>query len=498
MEKVILVGDLGYGDAGKGSIVDFLVRELQAGVVVRFNGGAQAAHNVVDPSGAHHTFSQFGCGTLIPGVRTHLSRFMLVDPLSMYREEQHLQKLGITDAFSRMTIDREALVVTPYHQALNRLREIARGNERHGSCGMGIGETMSDYIAHGSQVLFIGDLREPAQMKRKLQFLRELKLAALQTIRHKLPDTESVRRELRILEDSSLMDFIVDRYGQFARQVNIVEPAFLGRLLAQDTVIGEGAQGILLDEWYGFHPYTTWSTTTFRNADTLLQEQQYDGRIVRVGALRAYATRHGPGPFVTEDMALTAALPDLHNRTNPWQLTMRIGYFDAVAARYAIAVAGQVDLLAVTHLDRLRDMEEWRIADRYRYCGSQAGIDDYFAVQDGAIADIKVGESQDLVRQEQLTLRLQHCVPQYRVHPKSDRRSASETDVAAFLAQIEQQLGVPVGIVSQGPTALDKGFAESWMRHMGNADLVPQSLLQRIAGPEEMESRTPAEVTAQR
>jgi len=169
---------------------------------------------------------------------------------------------------------------------------------------------------------------------------------------------------------------------------------------------------------------------------------------------------------------------------------MRIGYFDAVAARYAIAVTGQVDFLAVTHLDRLKDMEEWRIADRYRYCGSPAGLDDYFALQDGAIADIKVGGFQDLVRQEQLTLRLQHCVPQYQVHPKSTK-SMSETDVAAFLAQIEQQLSVPIGIVSQGPTALDKGFTESWMRHMGNADLVPRSL-HRIASPEEIESRTPA------
>jgi adenylosuccinate synthase len=477
MKQVILVGDLGYGDAGKGSIVDFLVRELQAGVVIRYNGGAQAAHNVVDPSGAHHTFSQFGSGTLVPGVRTHLSRFMLVDPLSMFREEQHLQKLGITDAFSRTTIDREALVVTPYHQALNRLREIARGSERHGSCGMGIGETMSDYVAHGSQVLFVGDLREPVRMKQKLDFLRELKLAELQTIRDKLPDTESGSRELRVLEDPSLMDFIVDRYSEFVRWTNIVEPAFLGRLLDQDTVIGEGAQGVLLDEWYGFHPYTTWSTTTWRNADTLLQEQQYDGRIVRIGAMRVYATRHGPGPFVTEDMALTAALPDLHNHTNPWQLAMRIGYFDAVAARYAVAVTGQVDFLAVTHLDRLGDMEEWKIADCYRYCGSQAGLDDYFALQDGAIADIRVGGFQDLVRQEQLTLRLQHCVPQYWGHPRSNYEFASETDVAGFLAQIEQQLDAPVGIVSQGPTALDKGFTESWMRYMGNADLVPQSFL---------------------
>src|SRR5512147_2617059 len=96
--QVILVADLGYGDAGKGSIVDYLTRQRPAHTVIRYNGGAQAAHNVIDPGGAHHTFAQFGSGTLVPGVRTYLSRFMLVDPLNLMHEERHLQTLGITDA----------------------------------------------------------------------------------------------------------------------------------------------------------------------------------------------------------------------------------------------------------------------------------------------------------------------------------------------------------------------------------------------------------------
>ena len=92
--EVILVSGLGFGDEGKGSIVDYLVRTKGAEVVVRFNGGAQAGHNVVTPEGLHHTFSQFGSGTFVPGVKTHLSRFMILNPLGMIREEEHLQALA--------------------------------------------------------------------------------------------------------------------------------------------------------------------------------------------------------------------------------------------------------------------------------------------------------------------------------------------------------------------------------------------------------------------
>lgn len=98
----------------------------------------------------------------------------------------------------------------------------------------------------------------------------------------------------------------------------------------------EGAQGVLLDEWHGFHPYTTWSTTTFGNAETLLAEAAMTA--TRLGVVRCYLTRHGPGPLVTEDPTLE--LPDPHNGRNEWQGAFRVGHFDAVALRYAIEVAG--------------------------------------------------------------------------------------------------------------------------------------------------------------
>lgn len=448
--QVMLVADLGYGDAGKGSIVDFLTRQVSARTVVRYNGGAQAAHNVIEPNGRHHTFAQFGSGTLVPGVRTHLSRFMLVDPLNLMREEQHLRALGITDAIGRLTIDRAALVTTPYHQALNRLREIARDRDRHGSCGLGIGETMADALALGERALRVGDLLEPIGLKQKLETLRDWKITQLPAIRADLPNTEQVRRELAVIEDAHFLDFLAETYRRLARQITLVDSRYLARVLADGPAIFEGAQGVLLDEWYGFHPYTTWSTTTFQNAETLLREQDYADQVVRIGLLRAYATRHGSGPFVTEDAALAAALPEAHNVPNAWQLAMRVGHFDAVAARYALALTGPIDWLAVSHLDRVRDWPEWRIATHYQYQGKPDRLADYFTVRAGELHDIRRSPQPDLDYQAQLTQHLQQCVPHY--------QAISAPAVEDYLAQIERAVGVPIGLISAGPTALDKRF----------------------------------------
>ena len=480
--QVILVADLGYGDAGKGSLVDFLTRQLSAHTIVRYNGGAQAAHNVIDPQGAHHTFAQFGSGTLIPGVRTHLSRFMLVDPLNLMREERHLRTLGVTDAIERLTIDREALVTTPYHQALNRLREIARDRERHGSCGLGIGETMADALTLGERVPRMGDLLDPTGLKQKLGAFRDWKLAQLQALRAELPDTDQAKRELAVIEDARFLDFLVESYRRLARQITIVEARYLADVLAAGVVIFEGAQGVLLDEWYGFHPYTTWSTTTFQNADTLLSEQGYDGQVVRLGVLRTYATRHGPGPFVTEDTTLNTILPEAHNVPNAWQLAMRVGYFDAVAIRYALAVTGPIDLLALTHIDRVRSLSEWKIATHYTYRGHSTDLANYFATRGETLTGIRVSERPDLDHQERLTQHLQYCIPNYHVQPAT---ASIEVDASSCLDQIEAEVGVPIGIVSAGPTALDKRLTSAWAQHIGPkmADLaLPARLRQSVSG----------------
>jgi adenylosuccinate synthase len=447
--NAIMVADLGYGDAGKGSIVDYLTRTMGAHTVVRYNGGAQAAHNVITPDGRHHTFAQFGSGTFVPGTQTHLSRFMMVHPLAMLAEERHLHSLGISDAFKRVSIDREALVTTPFQQSANRLREMARGNGRHGSCGMGVGETVSDWLSYGSQVPLIGDLRDRAILLKKLNFLRDAKIAQLEDQLKNLSNHEFARDDLNVLYDAKMVETTADIYNYFSRLVSIVEPDFLGEILNRPgTTIFEGAQGVLLDEWYGFYPYNTWSTLTFRNADTLLLENDFAGEIFKLGLVRAYATRHGAGPFVTEDEGLTAQIPDYHNQNNDWQREFRVGYLDFVALRYALAVTGKVDGLAITNLDRLDAISELRTCDFYKYSGQAVNVAEYFELQGSAISKIKVpADPTDLTRQEELTKLLFDMQPIY---------AGCIKDKRAYVELISQTLNVPVAVTSFGPTALEK------------------------------------------
>ena len=414
----VIVADLGYGDSGKGSVADGLCSPPGAGslpgegparTVVRFNGGAQAGHNVVTADGRHHTFAQFGSGSFTPGVRTHLSRFVLVDPLALAAEAAHLASVGVSDALDRLTVDRDALLATPYHQAANRARELARGRDRHGSCGMGIGETVRYALDHPADAPRVADCAAPRRLARLLGRLRD-----------RLAD------ELGPLAGPDVPG-LCDAYHAFAERVPLVDGGYLARLLRAGPVVFEGAQGVLLDEWRGFHPYTTWSTTTFANAETLLAEAGQAA--VRLGVVRCYMTRHGPGPFVTEDPALE--FPEPHNRHGTWQGAFRTGHPNAVALRYAVEVAGGVDAVALTHLD-VAGRRPLRVCRAYQVNGLR-------------LTRIVPGPERDLRWQEGLTRTLLRARPVY------DDPACGDPG-QDWPGIFEEMLGAPVVLRSYGPT----------------------------------------------
>lgn len=417
----VMVVDLGYGDAGKGTVVDWLCATRPVHTVIRFNGGAQAAHNVVLPDGRHHTFAQFGSGTFHPGVRTHLSRHVVVDPLALVVEADHLASVGVPDAFDRLTVDGEALLATPYHRAANRARELARGADRHGSCGLGVGEAVTYGLTHPDSAPRVVDCRRPAVLRRRLTELRDWLTAELGPL------------------DAPPVEDCLPAYAAFADRVAIVDRSFLAGVLRAGTCVFEGAQGVLLDEWHGFHPYTTWSTTTFANAEALLAEAGLAGTARRLGVLRVVTTRHGPGPLVTEDPTLS--LVDPRNPTNPWQGRFRFGHFDAVAHWYALAVAGGVDGLALTHLDLA---ESGSVGTRLRICRRYSGF-----------GPLLPGPPGNLGRQAALTARLLRTQPVYDDEPPTD-----------WAAAVARDLDAPVVLTSHGPTARDKA-AHGWLAHAG-------------------------------
>ena len=446
MNGHVIVVDLGYGDAGKGTIVDWLcargTRSAQGcpvQAVVRFNGGAQAAHHVHarggEQSGEPHAFAQFGSGTFTHGTRTFLSRFMLVDPLALVAEAEHLANLGVPDPFGLVAIDRDALLTTPYHRAANQAREEARDDGRHGSCGMGIGETASYALTYPEDAPRAADMTTPRTLERKLDLLRDRLTKELAGL-NGMPELASLPEFRTVIGGLPPAADVAAVYRTVADRVTLTGDGYLTKLLEAGPVVFEGAQGVLLDEWRGFHPYTTWSTTTFEIAEALLREAGQPGAATRLGVTRTYQTRHGPGPFPTEDPALRIA--ERHNANGRWQGPFRLGHLDALALRYAGEVAGGVDEIALTHLDCAEDHEgELRICRAYDLSG-------------GRVQRIEPGPSRDLAFQESLAGTLLKACP---VYDPAERVTAADWPDA-----VAEILRAPVSVVSRGPAVTDKAW----------------------------------------
>jgi adenylosuccinate synthase len=438
--RAILVAGLGFGDCGKGSIVDYLCRKYESKLVVRYNGGAQAAHNVVLSDRRHHCFSQWGSGTLA-GAKTYLSKYMLVNPTFMLPEGEHLVSLGVTDAFERMFIDYNALVTTPFHVSLNRLRETHRrlsSTLEHGTCGMGIGETVDWANKFPSWAIRMRDFSNPNALLGKLEMLRIETLRSARELLREWPKDKNVEIDLDILEDAETSDrFISTTQELLKRGVTVVKP--LDRDFLEDTIIFEGAQGVLLDEEWGFHPHTTWSDCTFGNALKLVK--QFSGtkgaKVTRLGVTRPYHTRHGKGPLPSERDDLE--IKD-HNTTGEWQGSFRLGYFDFVMARYARFVIEGLDGIAINHLDQVNGPQKVCIAHNFQ------GVDMY-RINFGIDHETHLG----------LEVMAKECEEEN--EPVQSVVSAVYTELGSvnrLLEAIVRVFKAPLSIIGYGPAAEDK------------------------------------------
>jgi adenylosuccinate synthase len=358
MKRAIITVGLGFGDEGKGATVDFLTGMYDADLVIRYCGGSQAGHNVQLPNGARHTFSQFGAGTLggtSRPCRTYLCRNVVIDPPAIWREAQHLAELGVHEPAGLLSVHPRCLITTIWHRTLNRMRELARGADRHGSCGVGIGEARSYWLEHGQDAIFAEDLRDLHVLREKLELLRQRALLKMQDLMNRIGSDHLHELELWNLNTEGVV-----------RQLS--ESLENGVMLSATvpecrTAIFEGAQGVLLDEYRGFHPHTTWSTVSAHHAWELVRQMEAEAVAV-LGITRAYTTRHGEGPLPTYSAALTARLRDPGNPDNPWQGSLRCGWLDMPLLRYAATVAGPLDGIVVNHLDQVSP-EEWFVCDEY-------------------------------------------------------------------------------------------------------------------------------------
>lgn len=379
MNKAHIIIDLGFGDAGKGSVVDFFTKSSSSDLILRFNGGAQAAHNVVFGN-IHHTFRQFGSGSF-RGARTLYLKHALFDPLMFLEEGKVLESKGVVQPFDLFYVEENCVITTIFQQAMNRIRELVRAGGRHGSCGLGIGETASDKEDVPDLVLTVKDLKDWSLTRLKLKELRLYKLSEALRLCEGL-DQCLLEEHLSVLTEEAYDGATADAYCAIAKMVHVIsDEQSKEMLLRAESPIFEGAQGVLLDQEYGFYPHVTRSSVIPLDAVKICGEVGINFEIT--GLVRSYMVRHGAGPMSTYDTVLTNQVKEYHNKFGEWQGEFRVGYFDATLIRLAIdmcceSYGGQgVDNLFMTCTDRLSEFGEVQICDGYILQGQEATLSPY-------------------------------------------------------------------------------------------------------------------------
>ena len=406
-----------WGDEGKGKIVDFLARD--ANIVARFSGGNNAGHTVINSHG-EFKFHLVPCGVFWPGVINVIGNGVVVDPDALLEEISGLQQRGI-DLTDRLMVSERAHLVMPYHVVLDELSEAARGSLAIGTTGRGIGPAYTDKAARTG-----------------------IRAADLSDIEALFPRLESVLGYANAVitkvyggEPLSL-DEMFDRCKRWAEElapfIGPVEHVVYNAIESGETVILEGAQGALLDLDHGTYPYVTSSHPTIGGAQTGLGllPGQIDSII---GVFKAYSTRVGSGPFVTELDDETGEA--IRERAQEFGTTTgrprRVGWFDSVAARYSARVNGYTSLL-LTKLDVLDIFDQVKICVAYEL--------------DGEIVHDFPGSAAVL----------QSCKPIYEDHPGWDSHTSGAKELEAlpkaarsYVDRLQELVDRPIDIISTGP-----------------------------------------------
>lgn len=298
MKPLAVIG-AGFGDEGKGALVDALSHPDAC--VVRFNGGAQAGHTV-EVAGRRHVFHHFGAGSF-RGASTHLSRFFVCNPILALLE---IEALNVPMSIS---VDPLSPVTTPVDMMINQALEMSR-TKRHGSCGLGFGETWERHES-GFPVTMGDVYRSPEQtLDRVIEEWLPRRCQVLGLDRDRLP-----------LHDGVMASFL-DDWRMFASLVRLRDDSAV-----TGPVIFEGAQGLALDQDLGVFPHVTRSYTGSPNISKLADDMGFDDIDVYY-AVRSYATRHGAGPLPREDEWVGSVPEDLTNVKNSWQGQLRCAPWD--------------------------------------------------------------------------------------------------------------------------------------------------------------------------
>lgn len=324
MKKAYAVIGSGWGDEGKGNVTDILCsRNPSKTINIRINGGAQASHTVVAQDGKRHAFRHFGSGTFL-GVPTYLSKEFMVNLFTFDMERCDIvENLDITPI---VYVNPESRVTTFWDMIINQMVERMRGEGRHGSCGLGINETVhrSKYDDYRITVL---DLFSEAKLYRKLELIQSEYVPLRLKNKYNLSMEELPPEYASQFLDKKIIYMTMCMAKKFTENVLVMDDNILKKF---DVAVFEGAQGLLLDQGAEkFWPNVTTSNTGIKNMIEILNNLRFNSDLEIFYLSRCYATRHGRGLFPTE----TAKKPyekivDLTNMPNEFQETMRFGILD--------------------------------------------------------------------------------------------------------------------------------------------------------------------------
>ena len=404
-----------WGDEGKGKIVDLLAE--RAGMVVRFAGGTNAGHTVINSWGEFR-LHLVPSGIFYPYVSCVIGNGVVVDPSALLDEINQLRGAGVDTR--RLFVSERAHLVMPYHILLDGLEEELRGKGALGTTRRGVGPAYADKVARRG--IRAGDLLNKAVLLERLRLVIEHKNAVLTKLYGVSP--------LSLDEIYEQCCHYGEELSSFIREADAMVRESLER---GDLIILEGAQGTLLDLDFGTYPYVTSSSPTVGGACTGigLSPMQVNGIL---GIFKSYTTRVGEGPMPTELRDETG--DSIRERAHEYGTTTgrprRCGWFDAVAARFSAQINGFTKV-ALTRLDILDALPSLKICTHYRL--------------DGNIISHFPSSSADLER----------CEPLYEdlagwQVPISDVTRFEELPPAAraYVNRVEELIGCPVSLISVG------------------------------------------------
>ena len=307
-EPMKIVIGLGYGDEGKGLTTSYLCSRTSSPMVVRFNGGHQAGHTVV-VDGVRHVFSSFGAGTL-QGVPTYWSKYCTFFPTAVVNEYNVLQlSHNYTpggDSKPQLFVHPLCPVTTPYDLYANQASE---KKQKHGSVGVGFGTTLKRHESFYK--LFVQDLFYPQILQAKLD-------------------------NICSYYGFDLADSIMEDYMKDIEEVKELITVSDESILKSYNLIMEGAQGVLLDQDFGFFPNVTRSNTTTKNAMEINNEHLKETTEIFY-VTRSYQTRHGNGFMSHEDPKLPLINNEKEtNISHAFQGNFRVGKLDVDMLNYAL------------------------------------------------------------------------------------------------------------------------------------------------------------------